>query len=217
MPMEIDQNSTLSMGRKTVSWVMAGLILSGALIFGVGYFMGYRHALVSVQNQIKQTNLQDQAAQVLAEDAAQDLNTAAVVEDPEKWNGDLEMEQVLPTSQTAAQAVNVPSEVVVADSKSAQLESSAQTDDEQESTQGSYYAELVGFGYQKAAQDFVAKAKRKGYPVILVEKTNRTGKGRVVTWYQAVTENFSSKAELERLIRTIKRTEHLQGIKIKSV
>lgn len=208
--MEIDQKNSLILSRKAACWVSAGLILSGGLIFSVGYFMGYRHALLGVQNQIQQVSLNDQAAQVLSEGTAQDV----VADDSEKWNGDLEMEQVLPTAQDSQQAANLPSEIV----NNVDIVATANAgagEDVNNPTGVSYYAELIGFGYQKAAQDFVAKAGRKGYPVRLIEKSNRTSAGKVVTWYQVVTEKFDDKAKLEQLVRTIKRTEHLQGIKIK--
>ncbi len=216
MSVEVDKNNLLVVSRKALSWILAGLILSGALTFGAGYFMGYRHALTNVQNQINQTNLTDQAAQsvqLLDESTDQDV----IVNASDKWDGDLEMEQVLPTAQSPIQAQSESSVIVSAKSVDPAYVTEELGAETLAVNSANYYAELIGFGYQKAAQDFVNKAKRKGYPVIMVEKTNRSSKGKAVRWYQVVTEPFADKAKLEQLVKTIRRTEHLQGIKIKSM
>lgn len=79
-----------------------------------------------------------------------------------------------------------------------------------------YYAELIGFGRLKAAQSFVDKAKKKGYPVYLRQRVGKTGGGKVIHWYQAITEKFKDKEKLNQLLEAIKRTERIHGIKIKT-
>ncbi len=80
-----------------------------------------------------------------------------------------------------------------------------------------YYAELIGFGRLKPAQLFADKMEQKGYNVLIKKRTSKTGKGKLVSWYQAVTDEYSDKQALEQLLEAIKQTERLQDIKIKSI
>ncbi len=77
-----------------------------------------------------------------------------------------------------------------------------------------YYAELVGFGNIKSAQQFYDRSIKKGQPVKIKTRQSKGSKGKVVTWYQVVTESFEDKLKLEALVNKIKKSEHLKNIKI---
>ncbi len=77
-----------------------------------------------------------------------------------------------------------------------------------------YYAELIGFSTEKAANGFLEKAKAKNYPVKILTKRSVSPKGKSVTWYQARTEQMSDKVALEKLTKQIEKSERLSGTKI---
>ena len=77
-----------------------------------------------------------------------------------------------------------------------------------------YYAPLIGFGSQKAAVTYVNRLMENGFPVELKLRSSKTAKGRVIRWYQIVTKPFASRNELEKIIATLGKKEHLTNVKI---
>lgn len=80
-----------------------------------------------------------------------------------------------------------------------------------------YYAELVGFGSAKSAQQFYNRCAKRGQSVKIKQRQSRGSKGKVVTWYQVITDSFSDKSKLEELANKIKKYEHLNQVKVVTV
>lgn len=79
----------------------------------------------------------------------------------------------------------------------------------------SYYAELVGFGTQRAAEQFKERLKEKEIVVIIKRRQSRLKKGKSVAWYQIVTETVHDEGFLLDLIQKIQRYEHIKDIQVK--
>lgn len=84
----------------------------------------------------------------------------------------------------------------------------------EESQKEECYAELVGFGTKSAAQAFYNRLKKEGISVILKKRTSKNSRGRIMCWYQAVTEKFDNKRDLIAFVDIIKDKENLKGVKI---
>lgn len=197
-----DSHNELIMDRKKVSVVMALIVLSGMFIFIAGYFWGYRQATIGLQVGIGRQAFSDQATHTM------DSMTELGSEIPEGSSSTEQRQEAVSLAPIIEPAVSIELVETVPDSAAAS-ESSA--------SKMLYYAELIGFGNASKAQSWVDKVKQRGYPVVLLKRVGKSGKGKKITWYQVVTENFTDRDQLIKLTDSIKRTEKLQSIKIKSV
>ncbi len=77
-----------------------------------------------------------------------------------------------------------------------------------------YYAQLIGYGTQKAAETFAQKLVKNGIPALVKTRKSQTAQGKETVWYQVVTEPFSDKNALETLTQGIAKSEKIQGIQI---
>ena len=79
-----------------------------------------------------------------------------------------------------------------------------------------YYAQLIGFGTEKAAQSFVEKLALKGIETKVQKRTSKTAQGRISYWYQVVTVPYKDRNELSLLVDTIAKEENIKGAFIKT-
>ena len=189
----MDQNN-LMVSRKAVSISLAIVIALAVFCFIAGFFWGYRQASTEVQANINQTGFIDQINHAANTNK---IISAAVADAP-----------VVVVSQSTDATID-PADAIV--SKLEPVETSENIPDQK------YYAELIGFGHLKTAQAFVDKMQKKGYPIVMRKRSSKSGNGKVINWYQAITENFEDRDKLTTLIEMIKKTEHLQDIKIKKL
>jgi hypothetical protein len=77
-----------------------------------------------------------------------------------------------------------------------------------------YYAQLIGYGTQKAADIFAQSLIEKGIPALVKTRRSQTANGKETVWYQVVTEPFLDKSALEQLTHRIAKSEKIQGIQI---
>ena len=79
-----------------------------------------------------------------------------------------------------------------------------------------YKAQLIGFGTQRAANQFVERLQQKNMPVRVQERHSKTAQGKEVIWYQVTTELFNDKQELTAFVDRIQKEERLKDIRIVS-
>lgn len=199
----IKNGESLIINRKIVSIVTASLIMLGTFIFIAGYFWGYRQASQDVQLNIKQTNFADQISY-----ASNNLDASSNLINVADDNSNL----VDNTTSHSAQ-IEQNNQGLIND-LSDNLSENTNTENTNDLT--NYYAELIGFGRLKAAQAFVDKMKDKGFLLVIRKRISKTGAGKIVNWYQVITESYSNKQELQKVVDVIRQTERLQGIKIKN-
>lgn len=77
-----------------------------------------------------------------------------------------------------------------------------------------YYAELIGFGSSKSAQQFVNKLQKMGYNTFIKTRTSKTAKGKEIKWYQVLTEKFDDREKLNDMVNEIKRSENIKEVRI---
>lgn len=78
-----------------------------------------------------------------------------------------------------------------------------------------YYAQLIGFGTEKAAQQFVKKLSLNGINTEVKKRISKTVKGRTSYWYQVVTAAYSDKNDLSRVVDRLVKEEKLRDVCIR--
>lgn len=202
----IPDDENLVVQRKFVSLIVAGLIVLGLFVFLAGFFWGYRRASHDVQIGINKTSFADQ------------ISYAALQLEPIEQ----EPKSDLAVASASANIINpvlmstIEKEPVAIEQADLVVQPNPEHFDDTGAARG-YYAELIGFGGLKAAQAFVDKLTVRGYQVVIKKRVSKSGNGKTVNWYQVVTQNYTDKQKLQKILEAIKKTERLQGIKIKSI
>jgi len=80
-----------------------------------------------------------------------------------------------------------------------------------------YYAQLVGFGTAKKAKQFVERLTRNGIVAHVRERKSKSARGKVILWYQVVSDPYTNKDALISLVEKIKHDEHLHDVRIITV
>lgn len=186
-------NNGLIIEPRQASMLIAGGVLVTFLVFISGYFLGQKKALTEFSQKVDQESLADQI-----------YSSLCVLYDVKPEDSQDDQETVVADSQTSlpvegSQETASSSEVV---------ESSEQ---ETQPTKH-YYAKLSGFGTQKAALAFQKRLSEKDICVEIKKIQSRTKKGRLVTWYQAITPMFTDELAFLGVIERIKAYERIKDI-----
>lgn len=190
---------SLVLNKRQVSNICAVLIFLFMLVFSLGYFWGKKNATEGFVDKAVNDSFEDKINYSLYS----------------LYNNSNQEEDII-----VEEAAEEP-QAAIKPAKEPEVEQPVvEAAEEDRSRSGPmFYAELVGFGTEKAANSFLEKTKVKGYPVKIVAKKSTSPKGKTVTWYQAVTEKQQNKGELEKLTNQIEKSERLSGtriIKVKS-
>lgn len=191
----------LCVTNRSLSLFVAGALLAVMSVFLVGFFLGQRSAAQQFIDRAGQGAFADHIYAAMC-------GLSGATEEDESSNGEAgedeaEESEAPASTETETQPVNNP-EVVEQE----------ETEGEVCANEGEYYAQLIGFGTAKAAQDFVNRLKKKGIPVFVQKRHSRSARGRMATWYQVVTEKFRDEEKLQALVATLKEEEKLQGIHV---
>lgn len=174
---------------RQLSIVVAGLLFLFFSFFIVGYFLGKRSAAEQFTQKMCQESFPDQIYTSVISAHEEIKNESSVI--PEKMaQTDTEVSDISPVLSLGEQSEgnNV--------------------------TKSAYYAQLIGFGTEKAAQKFVQKLALKNVETFVKKRTSKTAKGRTIYWYQVVTPPYNDKDELSSLINRLAKEEKLSGVYI---
>ncbi len=184
-------NQGLFVPNRQLSAIIAALLFVAFCIFISGYFLGKKYAAEQFTAAIRQDSFADH------------IYTSVLSTTPEQaeTNNDL-------LTTTVAQNPVATQELLVAQEPIASLS------DVSDLTQN-YYAQLIGFGTEKAAQQFVSKLAAKGTLTEVKKRASKTVKGKTSYWYQVVTPAYADKYELSTLVDKIAKEENLKDVCIK--
>lgn len=200
------RNDGLFVPNRQLSLIVAGLLFLAFSIFMTGYFLGKKNVVEHFSEKIQQEAFADQVytAVVTAEqeNEQKSVNTLLVTDADA-----VDMVSEIPT-QSSNQNSN--EEIVVA--KNTEIENTTP----QDISVARYYAQLIGFGTEKAAQLFVNKLAAKGIETEIKKRTSKTVKGRVSYWYQVVTAAYSNKNDLVVLVDKIAKEENIKDASIRT-
>jgi len=214
-----DKKSGIFLSARHVSWAVSSVVLICFFVFIAGYFLGKKKAVEKFYSKIKQDSFSDhiyysmcsmydrpdeQQAEEGVVAAQSDLSPLSDVKTDELG------EQETLVAQAAA-AVQQDLEKKEIESKQVDTIVAAQEKDIAQ-----YYAELIGFGTYRAAEKFANKLEKDNISVTVKKRRSKTAKGRVITWYQVITEKFNNRNDLIALVDDISAQERLKDVRIVS-
>jgi hypothetical protein len=183
------QQDTFVITQKELYYGIAALICAAFFIFVSGYFLGKKMVLEELAAQYDDECFADKVYQSFA--------LFAGSEPGEQSEGE-EVEQE--SDQPGEQATQALRDV-------------EQSQEQKQEPERPAYAQLCGFGTKLAAELYVDRVRRRGISVAIVERKSRSSRGRVITWYQVVTQ-VMNRPELEELVQKMKKDDKLTSIQI---
>lgn len=186
-------NQGLFVPNRQLSFIIAGLLFLFFTIFMTGYFWGKKSALESFATQIEQDAFADQVYTSVIATSSIGLHS----EQPEAHG------TLLMTEAAIVETSSLGNEEVV-------VENVPQISCPR------YYAQLIGFGTEKAAHLFVKKLASKGIDTEVKKRTSESAKGRISHWYQVVTNAYADKNELLQLVDRIAKEENIKDTNIRT-
>jgi len=210
-----DKKSGIFLTARQTSLAVSSLLLTCFFVFISGYFLGKKKAVEKFYSKVKQDSFADHIYYSMCSmyDKADELQEEApvstqsnVVALPEQDIKPQEQPGDLVAQAAAAIEQEIQKETAVTEQKI----QAAQKSNEK------YYAELIGFGTNRAAEKFANKLKKDNISVTVKRRRSKTAKGRVITWYQVVTEKFSNRNDLIALVDDISAQERLKDVRIVS-
>lgn len=214
-----NRNDQLVFDSKQTAWFFSAFLLVLFFVFMVGYFLGRHQAVEQFSHALDQESISDKIYSSLY--ASYEGKTGIEIPDTEKIEGDkteansideVATDEKSITSKIEPAGESVPNNVNV-ENKPTQVAAPDATT-KKTPQPSAYYAPLIGFGSQKSALTYVNRLMENGFPVELKLRSSKTAKGRVIRWYQIVTKPFASRNELEKIIATLGKKEHLTNVKI---
>lgn len=182
---------------RQLSIVVAGLLFLFFTFFLTGYFLGKRYAIQQFTEKMYSESFSDQVyASVVSSNSVQANSTA----------------QSIDIINAEVNQVSIPQEINTLN-LCAENEVNTTTVDA-EAHKVHYYAQLIGFGTEKAAEKFVQKLALKGVETTVKKHVSKTAKGRTSQWYQVVTAPYENKNELAVVVSKLTKEEMLKGVHI---
>lgn len=217
--------------KRQASMIMASMLLFCLFVFIVGFFLGKRTIIDDFSSKVTKEALHDQIDFLLTTqslESSQEEGEASVDIEPSYYGQvasdkqDIYQEIVKPAiiisdkiimdTQAIPEDIPVRTLQVSATVEEAKIIENKIVDDKK-----SQYAQLIGFGTKKAAQDFVGRLKKHGVQVILKTIMSKTASGKQRVWYQAITPTYDTAQELQAQLTKIKRLEHIRDKDMKIV
>lgn len=187
---------------RQLSFIVALLLLLAFSFFMAGYFLGKKNVIVQYSEKVQQEAVADHIYTTMlssAQDHTHDSNT-------------------IPMSYVTDSSLSI--EPITSPSFADALEEVPEKIQEQH-----YYAQLIGFGTEKAAQLFVKRLEAKGFVNKLAAKgiepeikkhVSKTVKGHTSYWYQVVTTPYANKNDLSVIVDEIIKAENIKGACIRN-
>jgi hypothetical protein len=189
-----NKEAGLFIANRELSWALSLALLLSFLMFCAGYFWGQRKAVAQFLYKVKEESFADNVTYSLyamnpQEPTEDEAEESTQQEGQEIEQAEIENKEIEPIETTVPiKAQQAPTTV--------------------------YVAPLVGFGTLHAANLFAQRVKKLEIPVIVKQRSSTTQRGRKIVWYQAVTEEYRDKSELEKIIAIVKQKENIKEVKI---
>ena len=150
-----DEKNEIYLTKRQVSIFASFFILLSFIIFTVGYFWGKSTALEVYSKKIKQDEFADQfthkTVSLFSNEAINSINNKILETEEQKNTASAKLVEPKDSDLIASQ---------------------------DEKSDKKYYAQLIGFGTLKHAQNFVDRLSLKGYHVLLKKRESKTAKGK---------------------------------------
>jgi hypothetical protein len=200
-PCHCNNSQGLFIPTRQLSALIAGILSISFCVFMTGYFLG-KKVIAQQFTQLAQKEYQDDA--IALSTFASNNNDASNYQDNKKSlivtagnSGPEESDDNLISQESVILANQ---DIIVTE----------KTDTAQ------YYAQLIGFGTEKAAQQFAKRTADRGIVTAVKKRISKTAKGRISYWYQVVTTTYHNKNDLLSVVDRLSKEEKLKGVCIRS-
>ncbi|MCK5632780.1 hypothetical protein KAH94_03460 [bacterium] len=201
---------------KQTSWVVCSIIFVRFFVFISGYFLGKKKAVEKFYSKIQQDSFADHIYYSMC-------SMYDKIDDQQENKDNVEpriiVDQTIALSQEKIN--NDDSEVVKKNTNKSEKEKTIVAEIEksesviaQEKNDCQYYAELIGFGTSKAADKFARRLQDDNVIVSVKKRKSKTARGKVIIWYQVVSQAFSDKNDLIAFVDDISAQERLKDVRI---
>ena len=181
----------INVTNRQINWMIAIVVFIAVGSFGAGYFWGEKKSAERFLQRIGQEAFSDQVYSSICSlydsDNESDQRGENVVTEAENVPEETSKQEVVATTKESAKKM-VPREA--------------------------FYAQLVGFGTSKKAKQFVERLSKKGITAHVRDRKSKTARGKLITWYQVVTDPYTDKDALITLVEKVKADEHLHDVRI---
>jgi len=175
---------------RQLSALVALLLLLFFSIFMAGYFLGKKKAI-------------EQFTEKMQLDAFADKIYTTVVAGAQESPAEAEL--LVTHNDKISDLQDAESAIIVSGSSCVHDIEKEQNNQDQQ-----YYAQLIGFGTEKAAQLFVKKLSAKGVETAVKKRMSKTAKGNTSYWYQVVTAAYSDRDSLVSLVNKLSKEEKIK-------
>ncbi len=191
-------NQGLFIPNRQLSAIVAVILLLAFSLFMTGYFLGKRKAVEQFTQNMQQDAVADKIYTTL-------LSTSSFAEATKDRQPTSDALLVTHVDETPVTSSLINQEIVLA---------TATTEMLQDTQSQSYYAQLIGFGTEKAAQVFIKKLAAKGIETELKKRVSKTAKGNTSYWYQVITAQYSNKDDLLHLVDKLTKEQNIKDARI---
>lgn len=216
-PCSCSRSSGLFISNRSISSLVVGgmIVMMGS--FSIGYFFGKQFYIDQYAAKIEQESFADHIYTSLCSIYDQSGQSNVLdLEDTESKNAEIEQEKVIVMHPEQDDLSDEVRDFLREDGQAGESGNSLSpiilTEDNVLPER--HYAQLIGFGTKKFAEQFVQKMKRKHVDVYIQSRNSKTAKGKKIAWYQVVTEQYADYTRLEDLVDRIAKEEKIKGIKI---
>jgi|SRR4030095_1404576 len=188
------RNEGLFVPNRQLSALVAGLLFLFFCFFMTGYFVGKKYIveqfIQDMQQDVQAVSLQNSVI-LTKNDHCVEAHGALITNDENNKPYEVSHDCVVQPSAV----ITINQDIIVPDKK-----------------EQKYYAQLIGFGTEKAAEQFVKKVCVYGFVTEIKKRVSKTVKGRVSYWYQVVTAPYSNKNDLLCVVDTLVKKERLKDV-----
>lgn len=196
-----DDTKGLYIPNRQVSWLLAGIFFLGSALFVTGYFWGHKRALDRFVAKLEEESFADRISYALYTMNDRDSSEFEQDQDQDENN------------QTTEEQAELDDENVVEQSLEQEENNNHEKislTEQKEEVKKIFFAPIAGFGTLQKAEEFVKKVQYIDPQILIEKKISKNAKGRTVTWYQAITGEFSSREELEKVLQRLRKEAHIK-------
>jgi len=199
-----DDEKGIFFTNRHLGWVVSIIILVSFFIFMSGYFLGQKRGVEKFSTKMEQDSLADQIYSSMC--TLYDVNDALIENSGDSANADSVENNEQNLTAEISEATLASAEPVVTEA--------IKNDTLVEVSRECYYAQLLGCGSSKTADQFVRRWQARGVELEVQKRQSRSAGGKISCWYQVVTGRYTKKEELDTLVTRISLQEKLQDVRI---
>ncbi len=204
-----DDAQGLYIPNRQVSWLLAGIFFLGGALFVTGYFWGHKRALDRFVAKLEEESFADRISYALYTMNDRDSSEFEQDNDQDETNQTTEDHNEAEEESATDQAIE-QEETEEANNQSHSDEEKVAVSAEKQELKKIFFAPIAGFGTLQKAEEFVKKVQYIEPHMLIEKKVSKNAKGRMVTWYQAITGEFASREELEKVLQRLRKEAHIK-------